>query len=291
MKYVDLDLINIQVKENKNALIRQTENNLNSEIEHLARKAIVNRFNMPIMLISGPSGSGKTTTANLIKENMSKLGYKATVVSLDNYFLPTAGANLPRRDDGEVDLESPLRVNIPLFKEHLQKMEHGIFIKMPVFDFKTQNVAEYVPFKREQESVVIIEGIHTLNPMLTEEIREQALCVYVSVRTRLKSGDTLLHPSYIRLMRRLVRDFKTRGRTFEHTVHMMDSVNDGEKAYILPHKKYADVDIDTFMDYEICVYRELFKEFRHREFDLFLDRAAEVRESDVPEGSLLREFI
>ncbi|MDR0983522.1 MAG: nucleoside kinase [Ruminococcus sp.] len=291
MKYIDIDLINIQVKENKNALIRQTENNYNSEIEHLARKAIVNRFAMPIMLISGPSGSGKTTTANLIKHNMSRLGYKATVVSLDNYFLPTSGENLPRRDDGELDLESPLRVDIPLFKEHLQKMEHGIPIQMPVFDFKTQRVSEYVPFKREQESVVIIEGIHTLNPMLTEEIREQALCVYVSVRTRVKSGDTLLHPSYIRLMRRLVRDFKNRGRTFEHTVQMFESVNDGEKMHILPYKKYADVDIDTFMEYEICVYGELLKRFRLREFGEFLEKAEDVRVEDVPSNSLVREFI
>lgn len=258
------------------------------------------------MLISGPSGSSKTTTAHLVSGILEKeCGIKSHAVSLDSYFLPTdMMADIPPCEDGSPDLESPLRVDLALLAEHISELNEYRPIQVPVFDFKTRDRAGSNELRRSKGEIIIFEGIHALNPLVTGNCGDIATMVYVSVRTRIRcSNGTLLHPRYIRLMRRLSRDKLFRGRPLEQTFKMFASVSRGENLYILPHKHRADIEVDTFIPYEAAVFRSvLFDEMNSIKEDMshradFKDIFATMREiapmsADYLSGhSLPREFI
>ena len=253
----------------------------------------------PIVLITGPSGSGKTVTAHRLKAELTKLGHTTHIISMDNYFMP-----LPNGTDG-VDLESPDRVDAPLFREQTEKILKCEEITLPVFDFKRQDRDWGATFKRGEGEIVIFEGIHMLNPVVSGCLAGHANSVYVSVRTRL-SGDVAgskitLHPSKIRLMRRFVRDKLYRGRSLLQTLEYFNNVQRGEKQYIAPYKKYAQFDIDTYVAYEPCVYKKhILSELQQIKasgdnltalLTMILEGLEDIADVFVPDDSLVREFI
>jgi len=249
----------------------------------------------PIVLITGPSGSGKTVTAHRLKAELTRLGFATHIISMDNYFLPLKGGT-----DG-VDLESPDRVDRELFAEQAQKILHGEEVTLPVFDFAKQDRTWGAKFKREKNELVIFEGIHMLNPAVSGCLAGHESSVYVSVRTRIKSSQGhSLHPSKIRIMRRFVRDKLFRARTFFQTMEHFNNVQRGEKLYIMPYKKHAQFDIDTFVPYETNIYKKhIFSELRDAqnknsfiyELLMFLEELENIDDEFVPSESLVREFI
>lgn len=261
------------------------------------------RGKKPIVLISGPSGSGKTTSAARLSKLLGQRGCKAHTVSMDNYFLPMHLNEHARDKDGKIDFESPHRLDIPLFKEQLGKLIEGEAIDIPSFDFAAQERRDGMPLLRGEGDLVILEGIHALNPLLTGDFDGYTQGVYVSVRTRIQSGDELLHPSKIRLMRRLMRDKLYRGRSLSETFEFFKSVERGEDMYIMPYKHRADIDIDTFIEYEAPVYRDIllpelekaaddYADYEsYADIERFLKKLAPVDRVYVPEFSLIREFI
>lgn len=305
MKCYEIKTLNNNINENSSKLVTNAENNYFSQIEKLCKSVYKKRETHPVLLISGPSGSGKTTTAHRISEYLLKnYGCKSSVISLDNYFRPNSSPDMPRDKNGKLDLESPHCTDLPLLQDHLKKLESGEGFMMPEFDFKTQDRSGYVHFKREEGSIAILEGIHALNPLVTGNCVDFAVCAYISVRTRLQSDtNRLLHPSLIRLMRRLCRDCLFRGRDIHSVFEFFDSVSEGESKYILPFKKRANFQIDTFMTYEVPVYknflekkleieRESFtgnKNYRH--IMEFFEYILPLNETDIPENSIIREFI
>lgn len=262
-----------------------------------------NREKKPIVLISGPSGSGKTTSATRLSRLLAQRGCKAHTVSMDNYFLPMHLNEHARGKDGKIDFESPQRLDIPLFKEHLEKLARGEPIEIPSFDFAAQERRAGMPLLRERGDLVILEGIHALNPLLTGDFDEFTQGVYVSVRTRIQRGEELLHPSKIRLMRRLMRDKLYRGRSLAETFEFFKSVERGEDMYIMPYKHRADIDIDTFITYEAPVYRDIllpelekaageYADYAsYADIEKFLKLIAPIDKEIVPQYSLIREFI
>ena len=305
MKYINISSINKRLGE-PDEFVRIAEEDYAAYIEDAAEK-IMENDEVPIVLLSGPSGSGKTTTAMRIAAYIASKGHKAEVLSMDNYFLPInrlTEKTLPRDSEGNVDLESPLRLDIPLFSEHLVKLAKGEGVEMPVFDFPTQSRSGSIPMRREQGEFLIIEGIHALNPMVTGDADKYCTCIYVSVRTRLRgAGGRMLHPSRIRLMRRLCRDGIFRKRTPSDVFSMFESVSRGEELYITPYKNRAHYDIDTFMAYEPSVYRtfildkliserdklEHFPEYE--DIITFMKEINVMDFSHVPSNSLVREFV
>ncbi len=271
------------------------------QLSRAAEAIYEQRAEKPIVLISGPSGSGKTTSAMRVAAALKQRGCGAHVVSMDNYFLPL------RRDKelhGEdIDYESPERLDAELFSDHLARLHRCEEIDVPGFDFALQDRIPGMKLKREEGDLVILEGIHALNPQVTGESDDYTHRIYVSVRTRIQLGDELLHPSKIRLMRRLMRDKLYRGRDLSETFEFFKSVERGEDLYIMPHKHRADHDIDTFIEYEASVYRdillpELEKTSRtyegysdYAEIERFLKALSGVDKKYVPENSLIREFI
>lgn len=303
-KFAKVSSINREAAQPEN-FVRMAEDNYSAYICEAADRIIAD--NKPIVLLSGPSGSGKTSAALRVEKRLRELGKNAHTISMDNYFLPITLENqqeLPRDEHGNIDLESPYRLDIPLFSEHLKKLALKEEFDMPVFDFATQSRSGYVRAARSHKEVIIIEGIHALNPLVTGDTHKFALCMYVSVRTRLMAENgELLHPRHIRLMRRLCRDKLFRKRDFKDILNMFVSVSRGEDLYITPFKSRADYEIDTFMAYEPSVYKKLLYaplyEQRDklldysgcREIISFLSQIDEVDDIYVPTDSMIREFI
>jgi uridine kinase len=249
----------------------------------------------PIILITGPSGSGKTVTAHRLKAELTAQGFVTHIISMDNYFRPIIGST-----DG-VDLESPDRVDRELFAEQAEKILAGEEVTLPVFNFKVQDREWGGKFRREKNEFVIFEGIHMFNPAISGCLAGHESSVYVSVRTRIKSEQGhSLHPSKIRLMRRFVRDKLFRARSFWQTMEHFNNVQRGEKKHIMPYKKHAQFDIDTFVPYETNIYKKhIFEELCAApdknsfvyELLMFLEELEDIDDKYVPETSLVREFI
>ncbi len=304
MKYIKTNYLKKAVLENSALLIEKSEKNYYDQLDVICKNIHENVDERPIVLISGPSGSGKTSTANEIARILTnEYGNKSSVISLDNYFRSNKEPDMPRDENGNIDLESPYCTDLPLLREHIDLLHKCKEFDMPVFDFKMQERSGYVPFRRERGSVVIMEGIHALNPLVTGDNNFE-LCIYVSVRTRLKSNDgKLLHPRGIRLMRRLCRDNIFRGRDFESIFNFFASVSKGEDKFILPFKHRAHYQVDTFMAYEAPTYRDYLYDKLKMEAEKFAENDyykkimkffgmfPSMPKDGIPETSLVREFV
>ena len=223
MNILSLYDLNSNVASNSGQFICGAEELYRSRIQTVAEHLSENCEEMPIILISGPSGSGKTTTALRLGTMLEQAGKTVHTVSMDNYFIPIDDPRNEVDEDGHIDLESPKRLDIDLLNDHLNKMWKCEEIHIPTFDFALQQRFPGKDMKRNHGEFVIIEGIHALNPQITGNIGKHATTVYVSVRTRLKNEEgELLHPSKIRLMRRLVRDKLFRGREASKTLDFFE---------------------------------------------------------------------
>ena len=289
---------------NPEKMILSGENTYADGISAAAQQIFNQREERPVVLISGPSGSGKTTSANRIARILKDNGCGAHSISMDNYFKTLTKKELELCERGEFDFESPLRLDTDLFKEHLEKLSRCEPIDIPTFDFALQQSKKGMTLKIKRGDIVILEGIHALNPIVTGDSDSYTNCVYVSVRTRIQSENgELLHPSKIRLMRRLIRDKLYRGRDMNETFDFFRSVERGEDKYIMPFKGRADFDIDTFMPYEPLVYRDIllpglkkasheYADYeRYADIERFLRELNSIDRKAVPEYSLVREFI
>ncbi len=207
----------------------------------------------PIVLISGPSGSGKTTTANIIKQLLNERGRNSYVISLDNYFKTV----LPE-EEGVVDLESPARIRTELLSENIRKIIDCEETVLPHFDFVgKKSIESGEKIRRRKGEIVIFEGIHSLNDDVIRLDKNETVKLYISVRTRVQCGNELIHPKYIRLLRRMSRDSIYRGRDISVTSGYFKSVEKGEELYVAPFKNNADISVDTFISYEPEIYRKV----------------------------------
>ncbi|MCH5203482.1 MAG: nucleoside kinase [Oscillospiraceae bacterium] len=302
MRCISIERLN-EAARSPEEIIAEGERLYSEQLSAAAESIYSNRETHPVVLLSGPSGSGKTTSAHRIADLLGEYGCKAHIISMDNYFLPMSENEAARDENGKIDFESPYRLDIPLFKEHLEMLSRCEEIYIPSFDFAKQERFEGMTLKREAGELVILEGIHALNPLVTGDCDAFTTCVYVSVRTRISNGEKLLHPSKIRLMRRLMRDKLYRGRSLEETFEFFKSVERGEDLYIMPFKFRADFDIDTFIEYEALVYRDIllpelekaaaeYSDYKdYADIEEFLRLLKPVDKRFVPENSLIREFI
>lgn len=272
-----------------------------SQIDSIARDIKNKRQTNPILLLSGPSGSGKTTTAHRIESFLESYGVETHTISLDSYF-----STLPKDEIATADLESPERLDKDLLAEHIEKLLNCQEIELPEFDFvNTRQLKSGIKLKRKQNEIIVFEGIHALNPKAVPVMDGESK-MYISVRTRIEyCNGKLLHPRLIRLLRRMSRDMRFRGREPIDTLSFFKSVESGVDKYVSPYKIYADYSIDTFIEYEPLVYRDemllKLKEIENKvrgEEKLTVDTLIEFlssyegkRSSLVSDVSLIREFI
>lgn len=283
------------------AFIRQANAAYMNQLEHITAHIRENSKTCPIILLSGPSGSGKTTTARILESLLDRQGLETHTLSLDDYFCTLTPAQHALLARGEFDLESPLRVDAPFLNEQLESLIAGRPTRLPRFDFQahTRRDSEQI-LTRKPGELIILEGIHALNPSVITIPDTQTVRLYVSVRTRLETPDgARLHPQKIRLLRRMLRDTLFRGRKITDTLGMYPSVQQGEARYIMPYKTRSSFDVDTFIPYECGVYRRhligaLQSLADHPDIqDLLpaLEQLTDVDETLVPPESVIREFI
>lgn len=307
MKKININTINSRALDQK-LFVAECNEKYEAKLRRAAEHIASEHKEKPILLLSGPSGSGKTTSCLKIDNMLDEMGLTTHTISMDNYFLPKGYFEDLISVDGKPDYESPLRIDIDLLSRHMEMLAECEEIEVPGFDFSTQSRTEGFKLKRGKDDIIAFEGIHALNPQVTGSAGEFTTGMYVSVRTRIELSDgALVHPCYIRVMRRLIRDELYRGRGPAETFDMFESVQRGENRYILPYKQRADGDrgmqLDTFLAYEPSLYktflldkiRETSKTYkRFKQFEPVLSLLEEVEAIDpeaVDEKSLPREFI
>lgn len=271
------------------------------QVEQTAEIIAANALRRPIVLLAGPSGSGKTTTALLIERELERRGLQTHTLQMDDYFSPLSEEEKQLLRENKLDLEKPTRVDIPFFQQQLDEILAGSEIRLPHYNFRdSRREFDGRTLRRRPGELVIMEGIHALNPMVTGHAADTTR-VYVSVRTRVTASDgKVLHPSKIRLARRLLRDRTGRGRPLSATIGMRPRVDAGEQMYIMPFKQHAHCSIDSFYSIELSIYRPyLLDDLRALlpEYPDLADLVQVMQElPSIPSGllprdSLLREFV
>ena len=301
----DLSEINFKTVSDPRGLIEEGDAIYHANVETAAEKIADNIKNSPIVLLSGPSGSGKTTTAMKVSEALERRGVRSHYVGMDDYFNTVSPETTPRTPEGEYDLESPLCLDMELLNEHFTRLSRGERIFVPKYEF-SRRMRAFEPsksLKLGKDEIVIFEGIHALNDMITMR-HPEAFKLYISARSDVSFGKQIVFKrTWFRLVRRIVRDFNFRGSSAAETMSMWANVRRGEKAYISPFKDKADFQFDSSLPYELPV-------FNHTATALFqtvpegIERFDELRavlpalqlfgdidESLVPADSLIREFI
>ena len=255
-RLVEISLVNA-ASADKIRFIRHCEFEYESRI-YTAAKEIISE-GARIVMLTGPSASGKTTTSNKIAEKLRKMGKNAQVLSMDNFYKNPEV--YPRLADGTKDYENVHAVDIELMQECLKEvLETGKSI-MPEFDFKTERRIENAIEMDIGDGIIIVEGIHALNPIVLGDIpRDKVFNIYAGLREEYcHQGQRVLATRDIRMVRRMIRDFKHRGHSPEKTISMWKSVCDGEAKYIRPYKSCADLILDTSFSYEILVMNSALK--------------------------------
>ena len=303
MNRFELTALNEDIRRDPAAFIAECDERYNQLILDTATQVARNRKKSPIVLLAGPSGSGKTTTALRIRAALEARGIGSHSISLDDYYLNPKTEGYPVTEDGEPDLESPLGLDIPLLRQHLDDLSAGREIVVPHFNFKIhdrdpkgERALELGP-----DEVVVFEGLHALNPLFTDR-HPDAFGIYVSTATDLfERGKLLLRHDCFRLLRRCVRDLYHRNAPALETLTLWENVCRGEARYITPYRDLADVSLNTALGYEVPVlakvaepqFFELPDDAPHLDLVLAAQRAADrfepISPSLVPKTSLLRE--
>ena len=301
MRVIDIENIVTNMRDDTRFVLR-CEEVFHDKISSAAASILMNKSQKPIVCLTGPSGSGKTTTAMRLREYLENLGVKVCMLSMDNFFLP-----LDQRPPEASDWESPYCVNRQWLIDDIHRLMDGELVKLPVYNFKDGIVGGYKPMQGDKDCIVIAEGIHMLNPLIFDKIRGAATGIYVAPRTRiLTNKDRVVRPEQLRVARRLIRDYNTRGHSLRETVERAESVNAGEVNYIRPFKSNAAIHIDSFHDYEPCILakclanipnfrQELTPEYM-QEHDLtdlveVVESVPPLHTPYVPLNSIVREFV
>jgi uridine kinase len=286
------------------ALIAFCEEQYHAQIATLTRRVAGAGGRYRVLLLAGPSSSGKTTTAHKLSKSFDQMGICAPVVSLDDFFMGME--NYPRLPDGTPDMESVEALDLPLINRTLQELIETGDAWFPTFDFlRSRRASEENHIVLGQNGILILEGLHALNPRMVEMLDSGALFhAYVSTRTRYTDGDRpVLCPRDARLIRRMVRDHNFRGRLPVDTLLTWDDVLSGEEKHIYPYRDSVDFAINSSHDYEGCVFHhyilpmlEPLKDNRVcagkiREIAEILEAFDDIDHHHIPPDSLLREFI
>ena len=224
-----------------------------SEIADAVAKA---RDAVRVILIAGPSSSGKTTFTKKLSVQLRVLGFSPVAISVDDYFLPRE--KTPRDEHGDYDFETLEALDIELINTHLTALLAGGEVEIPDFDFKLgMPKSSGKPLKLEERDIIIIEGIHCLNPRLTYRIgAESKFSIYVSALTQLNIDDRNRIPTTdVRLLRRMVRDHQFRGNSAFETLTRWPSVRKGERRNIFPYEGNAQVAFNSSLDYELAILK------------------------------------
>lgn len=265
---------------------------------------IASRKGVKLVLLAGPSSSGKTTSCKRLSIQLAVNGLKPLQISLDDYFVDRD--KTPKDENGEFDFESIYALNLDLLNEQFNALFRGEEVELPKYDFPSgKSVKSGKMLKLEPNNVLVVEGIHALNPELTAHVpEEQIFRVYASALTTiLLDNHNYIPTTDNRLLRRIIRDYKYRGVSAQETIRRWPSVRSGENKWIFPFQENADAMLNTAMLYELSVLKmqaepllqqvpENCEEFAEAYRLLkFLKYFKGIPYNNLPPTSLLREFL
>ena len=314
-----MELLQVPTIENLNRIVRNhQENHLIQVAEALHEKKYASiadaiaqrRDEVKMVLLAGPSSSGKTTSCRRLGVQLSVLGFNVLQISLDDYFLDRE--KTPRQPNGEYDFEALEALDLPLLNDQLTRLFNGEKVNLPTYDFKTgssffnpDKVIDMVSAPRGQQTILLVEGIHALNPKLTDQIADNLkFKVYVSAMTQISIDNlNIIHSSNNRLIRRIVRDHNFRGYSALDTISRWGSVREGEIKHIYPYQENADIMFNSALLYELGLLKtyaepllkavpENCVEYATAQSMLnFIELFEPISSRFVPPTSILREFL
>lgn len=303
VKYVS-EVNNVVINGKIKEFIELNEIKQNNDLLEIANKIQNNINDIKIVLIAGPSSSGKTTTCKKLALYLKSKGLNPFTLSTDDFFKDRK--DTPKNEKGEYEYDIPEAIDIDLFNEKLDALLKGEETTLPTYNFLTgEKEYKHPPVSLKNRDLLIVEGIHTLNELLTSKIpRENKLKIYISPFTPL-GLDRHNHVSTVdlRLIRRIVRDARTRGYNAVETLKSWRNVRISEEKYIFPYQKEADIVLNTALIYELGIlktfavpllYNVNYKSEYYTEAKRiinFLKIFLNIPESALPETALLREFV
>ncbi len=297
--------INRAVRGDPKAFVDKTEADYHADIAAIAKEIVEENPVCRLVMLAGPSSSGKTTTAHLLKKALENAGVGSVSISLDDFYLGESLA--PLLPDGKRNFECLEALNVSEIRKCLSSLVCDRRCEMPVFDFE-----QHVPYPHRRQvvlrdrDVAVVEGIHALNPTLLRDLppKFRVHRIYISVKQGVRdcTGE-ILGPNDIRLIRRVVRDYHFRQTSPVATLSMWPNVMRGEYRYIKPFRGGADITVNSFHAYELCVLKEpavkllstVPEDSPEREKAERLINAVSCLETVdpalVPKNSMIREFI
>lgn len=303
VKYVS-EVNNVVINGKIKEFIELNEIKQNNDLLEIANKIQNNINDIKIVLIAGPSSSGKTTTCKKLALYLKSKGLNPFTLSTDDFFKDRK--DTPKNEKGEYEYDIPEAIDIDFFNEKLDALLKGEETTLPTYNFLTgEKEYKHPPVSLKNRDLLIVEGIHTLNELLTSKIpRENKLKIYISPFTPL-GLDRHNHVSTVdlRLIRRIVRDARTRGYNAVDTLKSWRNVRISEEKYIFPYQKEADIVLNTALIYELGIlktfavpllYNVNYKSEYYTEAKRiinFLKIFLNIPESALPETALLREFV
>ena len=253
-----LTRLNEAVRSDPAAFARECDAAFAKKVENAAKKIADHRGESHVVLLSGPSGSGKTTTALKIEEQLDKMGIETHTISMDNYFKTLDPETAPRNRYGEIDFESPFFLDVDLLNRHFAMLDRGETIHVPKYEFARQMRSDIMsqPLRLGPDDLAIFEGIHALNDIIVGK-NPHAFKLYIAARSNLvdDDGNLVFQHAWLRLCRRIVRDYQFRGSDASFTLKLWDNVRRGEKLYISPYKENAHIMFDSSLAFEFAVLK------------------------------------
>ena len=299
-----LTRLNEAVRSDPGAFARECDAAFAKKVENAAGRIAEHRRESRVILLSGPSGSGKTTTALKIEERLRNMGIETHTISMDDYFKTMDPETAPRNRYGEIDFESPFFLDVDILNRHFAMLDRGETIHVPKYEFARQMRSDIMsqPLRLGPDDLAIFEGIHALNDIIVGK-NPHAFRLYIAARSNLvdDDGNIVFQHAWLRLCRRLVRDYQFRGCDAGFTLKLWDNVCRGEKLYISPYKENAHIMFDSSLAFEFAVLKpvvvpllEAIPAGKYAVVDDMLRGFARIEAMDekyVAPDSLAREFL
>ncbi len=281
------------------AFVQNAEEHYKKQVLDIA-ECVADDANIRFLTLAGPTCSGKTTSSYILEREFEKRGISTKIISIDDFYR----SRYDIADDEEPDYESVTAIDLPYFKECVDKILDGETAMIPYYDFVKGYRSKYIPHTPSEHEIIIFEGIQAIYPEILATLpKESTRSIFISVDEDVTAYGTFFEKREVRFFRRLVRDYLFRSATPARTIELWSGVIENEEKNILPYEDYADYIINSFLPYELGVIKPYvlsrlsYDMTNHHERDLYeslkqkFETIVEIPSRFVPEDSVFREFI
>lgn len=298
-RYLDVEKINEELRNDSQKFVLLCEENYREQLKNVAKDILSRKNPVKIILLGGPSCAGKTTSAKLLDSVLESFGKKVISVEMDNFFI--SRDLRPKLPNGSVDYDSINIVDLKLMKKCFTELFETGKTLMPKYDFiNGVSVPESESVEADKDTIIIFEGIHTLNPKLIKELGTKDFYkIFINNLDGYKLGKTTIEPREFRMVRRMVRDVQFRGVSMSNTIKHWKDVTEAEDLYIMPYSDEVDSKINTSHAYELALFRsEVLDALENHDIDLdkmpiaaIFEKSEDLSDNLLPETTLMKEFI